>query len=76
MKSFLNIQWEEALEVQKQHGLPESQKEIVIALYQYFQMNAEQLSILLNYNLRTIYNMISRLRKQGWIRDVYNEPIR
>ncbi len=49
------------------HPLPESQKEVVIALYQYFQMNAEQLSILLNYNLRTIYNMISRLRKQGWV---------
>lgn len=50
--------------------LPESQKEVAIALYQYFQMNAEQLSILLNYNLRTVYNMISRLRKQGWVHDV------
>ena len=53
-----------------QHTLPDSQKEIVVALYRYLMMSAEQLARLLNYDLRTVYNLVSRLRKQGWIRDV------
>lgn len=52
------------------YNLPDSQMEVVTALYRYLAMSAEQLSVLLNFNLRTVYNMISRLRKHGWVRDV------